>query len=251
MKPERAKRKVLPADKRRQLRQTAYRSRKVNPHRAPDIFAVHGAYMREVFERATPGILQYALPSYQKFHDLCWGIAEHWGYAGVVGAAVFAALSPNNDYFGNLRDANKLIESHRNGKTIDQFTVSTYGQNKRKAWAIVNGSDPYRLIVADKTRNFFLNIVDPKDPVPVTIDGHMYNIWLGDRRNLVGLSLPGRLYDRVAATTRQLAADVNLIPNQVQSVLWWTWRQMHNIQTSKQSEMWDVEKLHAGLGWHQ
>lgn len=241
----------MDADGRRKLRQMAYRSRKVNPHRAPDLFAARGAYMREVFKKATPAILEMALPSYQKFHDLTYAIGERTGFSGVVGAAVFAALSPNNDYYGNLRDAHRLLTAAREGMSIEDFKVSTYGQNKRKAWAIAKGADPYQLIVADKTRNFFLNIVDPLDPVPVTIDGHMYNIWLGERRILVGLSLPGKLYDRVADSARELAREVNLIPNQVQSVLWWTWRWMHNIQTTPQTEIWHVEHLHAGLGWQK
>ncbi len=86
------------------------------------------------------------------------GLANQCGTTTRIASAVFSALSPNNDYHGNLSDAHALLDAKRKSLTIDDFTVHTYGQNKRKAWRIAHGEEPLDLIVANKTRNFFLNI---------------------------------------------------------------------------------------------
>jgi len=151
---------------------------------------------------------------------------------------------------GNLRDAHKLLAAHRKGTPYAEFTVSTYGQNKLKAWRIVNGEDPLALITANKTRSFFQNISDPEDVVPVTIDGHMLNMWRGRRENLVGLSFPTKLYAQVAEDVRILAREHQMIPCQMQGVLWLTWRRLHGIRSTQQQELWDADLLAARLGFH-
>lgn len=199
---------------------------------------------------ATPHDFEIGLDAYPKYNRILSKMAEQCQTTTEIAAAVFAALSPNNDYHGNLRDANTLIRAAKAGKTLDDFTVSTYGNNKRKAWAIVHGEAPLNLIVAKKTRNFFLNVNNPVDETPVTVDGHMVNVWRGKRENLVGLRFPADLYDIVADGVRTVAAERGMIPCQVQSVIWLTWRRVHWIKPASQLEFWDVELLAARLGFH-
>lgn len=200
---------------------------------------------------ATGNDITLGVEAFPKYNRIMSKLADHCGTTTRTAAAVFSALSPNNDYHGNLRDAHTLLKAHKQGKSIDQFSVSTYGHNKRKAWMIVNGIDPLKLIIAKKTRNFFLNITDPNDPQPVTIDGHMVNIWRGKRENLVGLKFPHSLYDVVADGVRLVAQERGLIPCQVQGILWMTWRRMYGIKTSDQLELWDPDIIAARLGFHQ
>jgi hypothetical protein len=193
-----------------------------------------------------------AINSYLKYHDISYACAYHFGFEGYVGAALFAALSPNNDFHGNLRDMKNMLAAAQAGLDITQFRVSTYGNNKRKAWSIVKGSDPLKLIVAQKTRSFYKNINNPLDPEPVTVDGHMVNMWRGERVRLVGLrGITPRVYEQVAQGVREMARGVGLIPNQVQACLWQTWRRIHKIQTSPQGVLWDIEFQKAGLGFKQ
>ena len=154
--------------------------------------------LKRILDRALAADLPAAMDAYAKYHRMLAALAAKHGFSPRTGAAVFAALSPNNDYHGNLRDAHNLMAAASAGRAIDDFGVSTYGPNKRKAWDIVHGADPLELIVALKTRSFFLNIVDPLDPVPVTIDGHMVNLWRGRRESLVGLRHSRALYPVVA-----------------------------------------------------
>ena len=114
----------------------------------------------------------------------------------------------------------------------------------------MNGEAPLDLIIANKTRNFFMNICDPNDPVPVTVDGHMLNVWRGRREGLVGLRFPRNLYEGVAEDIRKVAHEREVLPCQAQGIIWITWRRIHGILTTKQTELWDADMLATRLGFH-
>lgn len=205
-----------------------------------------------VFDFADKVDIKIAEEAWHKMHRLTARIAEKHGYPSSVGAAVFAALSPNNDYHGNLRDTDRLLSAARAGLTLDQFRVSTYGNNKRKAWNIAfHGRDPLDLIVFPKTRNFFMNVNDPLDPHPVTVDGHIYNAWHGRRISLKGMAQKGnsKLYEEVANDIRLLASEKGVLPNVCQGIIWYAWRRMHGILYSPQLTLWDLEVLASNLGF--
>ncbi len=205
--------------------------------------------LKKTLEQATEHDTQLGLESFFKYNRIVAMIAAKTGFVTRVAAAVFSALSPNNDYWGNLRDAHTLLAAARDGLDIEAFTVSTYGNNKRKAWQIAHGAEPLDLIVAKKTRSFFLNVYDPTDPHPVTVDGHMVNIWKRKRENLVGLRWDDKKnYERIADDVRVLARERGVIPSQMQGILWLTWRRIHGIKTDNQLTFWDEDLLAARLG---
>jgi hypothetical protein len=208
------------------------------------------ANLKLVLEQALPSDIAAGLDSYAKYNRIMCRLAGHCATTTGTASGVFAALSPNNDYHGNLRDAHTLLQAARKNMALSEFSVSTYGQNKRKAWQIAQGADPLKLITARKTRSFFLNIVDPADPVPVTVDGHMLNIWRRRKDKLVGLRAPASLYDQVAEDTRTVAREFGCLPSQMQGILWLTHRRMHGIKSNCQLEFWDVDLLAARLGFH-
>lgn len=180
-----------------------------------------------------------------RYQRITANIANRHGFAAHIGAGVFAALSPNNDYIGNLRDTTRLLAAAKAKSSIDDFKVSTYGSNKRKAWRIAHGEDPLELIVYPKTRNFYLNIINPLDTQPVTVDGHIYNAWRGERIPLTSAAQKFRrsLYEIVAEDIR------SLVPNVVQGIIWFTWKRLHWIKHSDQIEFWAADMLAAGLGF--
>lgn len=207
--------------------------------------------IHRILDHAEPWEQSEAKASYWKYNRLMAELARQTDTTLRIACAVFAALSPNNDYHGNLRDAYNLLKARQQGKTLCEFTVSTYGQNKLKAWEITHGTDPLDLIRAPKTCNFFQNISDPSDPVPVTVDGHVFNIWNGRRQNLVGIRGLTSVYERIADDVRHVALERDLIANQVQAIIWTTWRRMHHIQSTRQLSMWDEDFLAARLGFHR
>ncbi len=205
--------------------------------------------LMSVFERATIFDVTTGLESYRTYNRLTSAIATKYGFGANVGAAVFAALSPNNDYFGNLRDTDRVLKGVKEGKHWTDIKASTYTPNKVKAWEIARGSKPLDLIVAPKTRNFYLNVSDPEDFHPVTIDGHMLCAWRGKRTVLDDAKMNARVYAEVADGFRAVAKELGLITNQVQGVVWITWRRMHHVKPTTQLEMWDAEHIAARLGY--
>jgi len=210
----------------------------------------------KVFNQATERDIAAAKASYPKYQRLCREMARKYGFGLHVGAGVFAALSPNNDYWGNLRDADKLMAAAAAGKSIDDFTVSTYGNNKLKAWRITKGEEPEELIVALKTRNFYENIFDPRNPQYVTIDGHMHNVYYGTRHPLQSrdpnkriAKVAGALYYEIASQVMAFSFEKDMLPCEMQGVLWITWRRIHGIHSPKQQELWDRDYHAANLGF--
>lgn len=207
--------------------------------------------LERVLDSANDSDWRIARTAWFRYNDIVGRIAAANGFSIEVGAAVFAALSPNNDYLGNLRDTSRLLVAAGAGRSIESFKVSTYGSNKRKAWRIALGEKPLDLIVFPKTRNFFLNILDPTDPVPVTVDGHIFNAWRGERMRLndAAQKANARFYEQVAGDIRQIGAERGLFPNVVQGGVWYCWKRLHRIRHSDQMEFWGPDFMIAGLGF--
>lgn len=187
---------------------------------------------------------------YAKLSDVLRRLGQTHGFTLNQAAGIFAALSPNCDYYGNLVSAYNLMLGYRQGLRMEAVKVRTYGANKRKAWAMAEGEDPGNLLQALKTRSFYLNLRDPSDVQSVTVDGHIYNCWMGQRQTLVGLrGLSRRSYLKIAEDVRQVAAVHGLIPCQMQSILWLAWRWQFLVGPGRQLEMWHPESLMVGLGF--
>jgi hypothetical protein len=207
--------------------------------------------LEKVMATATEADWNIAKQAWFRYQRITSTIAKKHGFAPCIGAAVFSALSPNSDYLGNIRDTNRLLEAAGAGNGIDDFKVSSYGNNKRKAWRIAHGEDPLDLIVFNKTRNFFLNIMEPLDPVPVTVDGHILNAWFGQRLRLsdANMRLRNGCYEQVADDIRRMGSDHKVLPNVVQGVVWYAWKRMHRIRHTAQLCFWADDAFVAGLGF--
>ncbi len=209
----------------------------------------------KLFELAHNDEREAAKTWYWRYHNITTRIAQNTEHSPVIAHAVFSALSPNNDYIGNLRDVRVLLESHRNGLGIDDFKVSTYGNNKRKAWRIANGACPFEEIVAPKTKNFFMNVYLPDSPDWVTVDGHMYWAWKGERGvvksrshlNEKTANVTRKTYELIAQGTIEAAASLGILPNQLQAIVWTVYRRMHNIRQTQQMELIPFDLVAAGL----
>lgn len=210
-----------------------------------------------VYSLAFDADMREGFVAYSRYHMLCDEIARSTGCNTRHVCGVFAALSPNNDYIGNMRDTRTVCRAWLQEAKISDFKVSTYGQNKRKAWDIIHGIEPLELIVAKKTRNFFINVSEPKSSGAVTIDGHMANMWRGEKRPLQtrnkakrAVAVTEKAYDEIANDVRALAHFTHLLPNQLQATLWLTWRRLHGI-TGTQLSFWDRDVEAAGLGFEK
>lgn len=171
--------------------------------------------------------------AYFNYRAVCSGLGEYYGYPLPLTIAVFAALSPNCDYYNNLRSAATVLNAHRIGLPRSKVKVASYNHCRDRAFTYLDGVSFLDTVKGKKIRSFYKNILNPIDPLPVTIDGHALNIWRNERRGLKDSLIKPRLYDEIAEDYREVSRKVGLIANQVQCITWLAWKWKHNIIASK------------------
>lgn len=171
-----------------------------------------------VIERAN------GLEWYNTAHRSAKAIGARYGLSVDVVATVIAILSPGNLWERNINDAANLIDAHVNGRSMESVAVSTYNQNKKKACSYLAGTlANVWTRRSRKTHAFAALIVDPTSDF-VCIDGHAYNIALGECRSLKSVPTIGlAVYATLTDAYRMAAADAGVIPQQMQAVTWVAW----------------------------
>lgn len=193
--------------------------------------------VRRVVDLADHHDQRDGLSAYPRYRATMLRLAEHYGVALSGAVAAFCALSPNNDYVLNLRSTVTLLRGFRDGVALADLQVSTYRHCRDRAWRCLQGEDFLSFTKGKKTRAFFRNIMDPMDPEPVCIDGHMMSIWAGERMTMKQAVMKRMAYDEIADGMRTVAAERGLIPNQLQATLWFTWKRIHHILHRSQLDL--------------
>ena len=146
---------------------------------------------------------------------------------------VMAALSPNNRWERNCRDAATMCQAWQQGESMDSFKVSCYNTMKAKAWAILelgltDDEDILSHLNGQKIRSFYSNIRGLDE---VTIDGHALNIARGKREGLTSdkTNMGKREYRELQAAYVRAAKRVKVKPHVLQAITWTTWKRIHNI----------------------
>lgn len=218
--------------------------------------AQHIRNLLRVYDAGTSEERLEAILSYQRYNAMMQSISDATGYSLEIACGVFAALSPNNSYVSNLRNAMHLLKMHKAGKDISEFKVNTYNNNKRKAWLMAGGTDPMDLFKGLKTKAFFNNILDPSNPDWITVDGHMFWAWQGrkgrvkSRTHSEAANVTGKMYREISDGIRLVAEFRNVIPCQAQGVIWQNWRRMHNVMGAQQRELFSSDTLAIGIPMH-
>lgn len=145
-------------------------------------------------------------------------------------AAVIAALSPNNRWHRNVRDAEALIRVHVISGEYDTIKVSTYSKNKEKAIRILNDEQPIDVLGGEKVRAFYACISGGD---AVCVDGHAFAIWSGQRIPTTKTpKISAKLYNQISGDYRKATAVINEVtgscytPSQIQAITWVTWRNL-------------------------
>lgn len=168
-----------------------------------------------VFETASPAQVESGTAWYQVAHEIAREIAP----TVEMGAGVLAALSPLLSWDRNVALGRQAFEHGEASGCL--------GRSCRGANAIMGGAAPLDILGGLKVRSFYANILDPSDPVPVTIDRHAYDIVTGGRSdNAKRPTMGKRLYADLSDAYREVAVEVDMIPAQVQAVTWERWREM-------------------------
>lgn len=169
------------------------------------------------------------MAAYDRYRITLNRLANHHGYplSSVVG--MFAALSPNNDYMNNIRSVVSLLRG--------SMRTSTYGACRERALRCMSGEDFLSFTKGPKTRSFYRNIMYPGDMEPVTIDGHAYCIWIGQRMTMKAVAVKRFRYAEVAGDYRDAARSISIVPCQLQAILWFTWKRINQIVYQPQMDM--------------
>ena len=170
---------------------------------------------------------------YDNAQKAAYLIALKYDVAVYLVVAVIAALSPNNKWSRNVKNADALIGAFIRGDGIDSVKVSTYNKMKQKAWHILAARPDYdgakAMLKGQKITSFFCDIMGEFN---VTIDGHARNIAYGERIGLTDdrTNIGVREYRALQAAYEAAARRVGLMPYQLQAITWRVWRDRHGIK---------------------
>lgn len=176
--------------------------------------------------------------AYVRYHTLLLKVAEMYNQPFDRVVAAFVSLSPNSDYLGNFRSLLSVLEAVVHGWSIETITTSTYNQARDRAYACLVGK---RNILTDskgpKILSFYNNILDPDCKEYVTINGHMVAIWKNKNLVMKRALINKTTYREISDTVKELAEELNLVPNALQATLWFTRKRVAKIIYSPQGDL--------------
>jgi hypothetical protein len=159
--------------------------------------------------------------AYRRYHSTMVNLSLHWGVSLEKTVAVFVSLSPNNNYWSNLRSTASVLEAVHDGRPVSTIQVATYRHCLLRAYAYATDERDFLTETkGKKVRSFYLNVLNPLDPEPVTVDGHMVGAWRGQALTMKQAIPRSREYDQIADAIRLMASALGVLPNQVQATLW-------------------------------
>jgi len=182
--------------------------------------------------------------AYPAYNKTLRGLAARYSAPFVPTVEAFAALSPNNDYLGNLRSAASLLEARELGLGFEACTITTYRACGSRAWGYLVGDVSFLDTVRGaKIRAFRHNILYPDTSRAVTVDGHMIAIAAGERLTMkeaaAFLAKTPRLYQRIEDDVRRLARGYRLPIPALQASLWTARKRSLGIVFSDQLRLFD------------
>ena len=188
----------------------------------------------KVYDQATPDEIQHGIGWYQDAQDLCVNLSDKHEVPLRVVVGVLAALSPNNKWIRNVKDADDLITAFLNGDGVESVAPCTYKKMRDKAWVIMetmpeDDQHVMRILNGQKIVSFFSNIMGHDT---CTIDGHARNIYYGKRHNLTSnlTNIGKREYAKLQDAYNVAAKKLNLKAYELQAITWVAWRRIHKIQ---------------------
>ena len=193
----------------------------------------HVRNILKLYRQATQEDTVNGVEWYARAERMAKAIAKDAGLPLPTVIGVMAALSPNNRWERNCKDAATMCQAWVAGESMDSFKVSCYNTMKQKAWAILDlgltdDDDILSHLNGQKIRSFYSNIRGLDE---VTIDGHALNIARGKREGLTSdkTNMGKREYRELQEAYVKAAKRVGVKPHVLQAITWTTWKRIHNI----------------------
>lgn len=176
----------------------------------------------KLFHSVDESVKNEGINWYKEANQFCAQVSKKYDVPLNKVCAIMSALSPATNYEQNKKDTENFIKLQK--KLIRKYKCTTYGQNVNKAKLIyLSDSDPiefFSMKTGAKTYNFYLNILNPNCDKSVTIDRHAYKIATG--KPYSGLTKVN--YEKIAQKYINAAKKLNLLPLELQAVLWVDYR---------------------------
>lgn len=179
----------------------------------------YGSNLSRILSHATPNDIQTGLNWYNEFHLWCEKLGKKYNKDTFNVAQVFSALSPRNKLEKNKIDTIAVFEAIKNNVKPDQVKVSTFNNNKNKAFDIARG---LRSINKNslKTYSFCMNVGLLNSDF-VTIDLWQLRALTGKHENKTPTNLE---YLQLVDLHKKIASKHNILGYQLQAITWETLR---------------------------
>jgi hypothetical protein len=178
------------------------------------------------------------LLAYRRYHMVMTAMAQRYGTTVTKAAAAFCSLSPNSDYYGNLRSAVTVLHGVAYGWSLEDIQVSTYRHCLHRAYSYVaHDVDFLSVVKGPKITAFYMNVTNPEDERWVTVDGHMVAAWRGERLTMKEAIPKTGEYRAISAAVKQLAFRNFMRPLEFQATLWFTRKRVLNIKADLQRDL--------------
>lgn len=196
----------------------------------------------------TPADIAAGTRAYLSYHHGLRRFAKAYGFGFVQTVEAFVALSPNNDYHGNLRSLASVMWALRRGQDISVPVVSTYKACGVRAWGYLSGEVSFADTVAGpKIISFRDNILRPETSTMVTVDGHMLCIGLGQDVTMkqagAALSRDRTLHGEIVKAVQTIARANGLPVPSVQAALWFNRKRRLGIKSDGQLHLFEGDRM--------
>lgn len=189
------------------------------------------------FMDAISSEVEYGKQWYSIAYATCKRIAIAYELNTEVVAAVVAALSPNNKWERNIKDAENVCAAFMLGGVDDamQVKVCTYRKNLAKAVDILNAChvDYESILKGPKVIEFYHCIIGCDD---VCIDGHAYSVWFGERLTMkevpsIGKKLRETIKNDYIKATEFINenGDEEFTAYEIQAITWVAHKRFHGV----------------------
>ena len=173
-----------------------------------------------VLDAANIDTINYGLTWYDEFYLWCKELSLIYNKNAFDIAQIFSALSPRNKLEKNKIDTITVLESVNKGLKPDQVKVSTFHNNKNKAFNIALNKDS---INKDSLKTFsFCKNVGELNSNFVTIDVWQLRALTGNHTNKTPTNLE---YLQLVDLHQKIAQKNNILGYQLQAI---TWSQLRN-----------------------
>jgi len=194
------------------------------------------------FALANPAELREGMTWYNDAHTYTAELASRFEITISQAAGIIAAFSPQTGWQENKRYAlSYLIAPKNRVRSLAQHLKA------KKILAIKNEANIYSALsvndAAWKTKAFFMNILNPDIITSVTIDRHAIACCIQNPDNVEALSeqygkLTEKQYTFFETCYMEAAKELDILPHQLQAIVWVTYRRLRNLRTYSRKMEW-------------